>query len=560
MKKLPLGKSDFRQVMECEDYYVDKTLLIKEIINNADSVILIPRPRRFGKTMNMTMLRYFFDCIDSPLENRKLFDGMAITKEPEFDKYQGQHPVIYLTFKDVKSRNYELAIDRIKDIISDLYNEKEYLLDILNEKEKIIFKNIIDKTASLNKYAESINKLSLYLKKYFKKTPILLIDEYDTPIHTAFYENYYNDMISFLREFFGYSVKDNSNINKTVMTGILRIAKESIFSGMNNLGVFTTLNLEFADKFGFTEQEVNQLIINFNLLEYQAEIQRWYDGYIFGETIIYNPFSITNFISHYKEGLKPYWVNTASNDLIKHLVSKSNDILKNEFLYLLKNNYLTKTLDENIVFADLEKNNDNIYSFLVFTGYLKALNKQQDEENIKYDLKIPNLEVRTVFKSILQNWFAESYDYAKIDLLLKSLTKGDMETFEEVLSNFILTTLSYFDTAGKNVEKVYQAFMLGLFVNLSSYYEVKSEQESGFGRYDIALIPRDNTKLAIIMELKTINVTKNETKLKALNSALRQIKDRKYAEAVRNKGCNNILELAVVFDGKQCWVKTNKKN
>jgi len=217
-------------------------------------------------------------------------------------------------------------------------------------------------------------------------------------------------------------------------------------------------------------------------------------------------------------------------------------------------------LDENIIFADLEKNNNSIYSFLVFTGYLKTFNKQQNEIDISYNLVIPNLEIKSVFRDILRYWFAESYDYDKLTLLLKSLTKGDTETFEQILSDFILNTLSYFDTAGKNVEKVYQAFLLGLFVNLSDNYEVKSEAESGFGRYDIALIPYDKSKLAIILELKSINFSKNETKLKALNSALRQIKDRKYAENLKNKGCNNIMEMAVVFDGKQCWVKTNKKS
>ncbi len=558
MKSLPLGISDFRELHKYNKYYVDKTLFIKEIINCDEKIILLPRPRRFGKTMNMSTLKYFFELSDQSAENRKLFSGLAIENEPEFDAFQGKYPIIYVSFKDVKNTDFENAYDKIKNLIAAVYKSHKYLLENLEEDEKIFFQKILYKNANQNELAESLLSLSEYLLKYHSIEPILLIDEYDTPIHTAYANNYYKEMISFLRVLYGTVLKDNINLSKAVLTGILRVAKESIFSGVNNFGVYTLLNNRFSDKFGFTENEVLQLISDYNIQEDETEIQKWYNGYIFGKTIIYNPWSILRHIYTREDGFKPHWVNTASNEIIQNLINKSDPVLKKEFHLLLLNQSITKHLNEDVVFYDLEKDSNNIYTFLVFSGYLKAFNPKRVGNKLHYELKIPNIEVNIEFENILKTWFAESYTNEKVYDLLRSLTDGDVKLFEQILGDFILNTLSYFDTAGKNVEKVYQAFLLGIFVNLIDNYEIKSEQESGHGRYDIALIPHDKTKLAIIMELKSIN--KKETKTKVLSEAIKQMKERQYSVSIRNRGYERILEFAVTFDGKRCWTKKADSN
>ena len=560
MKKIPIGESDFKSLREQDLYFVDKSLFIKEIFDQAGKITLLPRPRRFGKTLNLSMLRYFFEKTNDNKEIKKLFDGLAIFKESEFKTHFGRYPVIFLSFKDIKEKNFDDAFDKIKSLISFEFGRHSYLLEKknLSEEEEENFKNILGKKANFADYSNALFMLSKWLFEYHKEKVIILIDEYDTPIHTAFYDNYYEDMTRFFRAFFGAALKDNVNVFKGVLTGILRVSKESIFSGLNNLGVYTILDIAYSDCFGFTEDETFKILEDYNLSKHKKEVQRWYDGYVFGETIIYNPWSILSFASSKnKNPFEAYWANTASNDIIRDLIKKSPQSVKAEFVSLLKDKPIQKQIETATVFRDFEHNDISLYSFLVFCGYLKAFNFNTIDGENYYNLLIPNTEVKLIFKNVIIKWFNESFENQKLKIMLNALTSGDLELFEEILSDFILETLSYFDTAGKNVEKVYQAFLLGLLVHLAPFYEVNSNKESGYGRYDISIVPKDKNKKAIIMELKSIR--KKENKDTALNSAVKQIIEKKYETEILKQGITDIIKFGLVFDGKRVWIKESFK-
>ena len=559
MKILSAGTSDFKQLISDGCCYIDKTIIIKDIINDFNRVILLPRPRRFGKTLNMTTLKYFFENTSKKEENRTLFSGLAIEKEPEFEKYFGKYTVVFLSFKDIKEPNWEVAISALNLIIGNLFSKFDYLSKNLSSNELQIFNQLSSGNAEYSILCNSLNFLINKISEYNNNEKvILLIDEYDTPIHAALSRGYYTEMIDFMRSFLGTTLKDNNNLQKAVLTGIMRVAKESIFSGINNIGVYTLLSEKFASYFGFTENEVEEIVKMYNLNEHLDGIRDWYNGYLFGKEIIYNPWSIINYVNLYFDGFKPYWINTASHELIKDLIINGPENVKQEFELLLKNIPIRKAINENITFTELKTNQNSLYSFLVFSGYLKATEKEQINDEFYYNLLIPNTEVKLSFRQIFMNWFQESYDNDKIRYLLKSVTTGDVKTFEKLLSYFIVNTLSYFDTAGKNVEKVYQAFILGLLVNLSNEYEVSSNRESGFGRYDVCILPKEITKKAIIMELKTIDEFDEETKDSSLENALKQIEEKQYETQVCRRGYTDILKLGVVFDGKRCWIKEAK--
>jgi hypothetical protein len=504
------------------------------------------------------MLRYFFEKTENKQSEKKLFSNLLIEKEEVFKKHSGGHPVIFLTFKDVKALNFEQSLSAIKLLIAKEYRRHKYLLksDALNNFEKENFNKIASANSDISILGTSLLELSHHLCKHHKQKPIILIDEYDTPIHTAYEENYYKEIISFFRTFLGAGLKDNKYIFKGVLTGILRVAKESIFSDMNNLGVYSILNNKFSDKFGMTEPEVIRLLNHYNIDKKITTIQKWYDGYIFGETSVYNPWSIINYASNINEGAKAYWVNTSSNHIIKKLITKSPQTVKQEIYNLLKNIPVTKRIEENIAFEDINKSETSVYSFLLFCGYLKAFDKQKIEGKNYYKLLIPNAEVKQVFEDVIISWLQDAYESYKLNAMLKALTTADIETFEQILNDFIIETFSYFDTAKKNVEKVYQAFLLGLLVNLTPDYEINSDRESGYGRYDISVIPKNTDKQAIIIELKTIN--KKQTAKQALEDALLQIEKKQYAKEIEKRGIKNILKLGVVFDGKEVFVKEGK--
>jgi hypothetical protein len=558
-KKISLGISDFKKFVELDSYLVDKSLLIKDVIKDTNQIILLPRPRRFGKTLNISMLKYFFEHkIDEKKSNKNLFNGLKIEKESEFKKHFKKYPVVYLTFKDIKDLTFEEAYKNICDIISSVY--KNIFFDystnlLLDESEKNYISNIIDETASEKNYKKSLSESTKLLKKIYNKEVVLLIDEYDTPIHTAYQNGYYNEMITFMQVFLSKALKDNANVFKSVLTGILRVSKESIFSGLNSLGVYSITSYNYSAYFGFNETEVKELLKYFKKENLFEDIKEWYDGYQFGDEKIYNPWSVLNYTAKPRDGLLPYWVNTASNTILRELIKNGDVNLRDDIKLLLEGKELEKRhLNDNIAFGDLRNERNHAISFLYYTGHLTYTKCEMIKNKYFYNLKVPNVEVSIIYEDIIQNWLSDAPASSDLNKMLEVLLIGEIDIFEEKFNEYILDTLSYFDVNKKNEEAVYQAFMLGILLNLKDRYRIKSNAESGLGRYDICLIPKDKSKTGIIMELK--KKLKKYTVEKVLNDALKQIEEKKYETELLSFGIKNILKIAVTFDGKKCWLKT----
>ncbi|QXM05194.1 AAA family ATPase [Crassaminicella indica] len=552
MKKVPIGISDFKKLITENYYYVDKSLFIKEIINDGSEVILLPRPRRFGKTLNMSMLRYFFEKNDE--DNKYLFENLKVNKYKDIMDMQGKYPVIYLTFKDIKDGNFQKCYEKMKEIISKEYSRHRYLIEsqFLNEEDEIYFKDILYKRASQVEYETSLKNLSKFLSEYYNQKTIVLIDEYDTPIQSGYLSGYYKEIIEFMRNFLSGALKDNEYLQKGVLTGILRVAKESIFSGLNNLEVFTILKNSYGDKFGFLESEVEEILKHYNIEYEMDEVRKWYNGYIFGENVIYNPWSILNYVKNHENGFRPYWVNTSSNDLVKIVLTKAGETVKKELEDLIKGKAIVKQINEDIVMNDVENGSENVWSFLLFSGYLKVINENLKMGRSFCTLEIPNFEVKYLYEEIILSWFKESINNEKFNYMLKSLTTGDIETFEDIFSEYIIKSASYFDI--EESEKFYHAFVLGILVALNEEYEVKSNRESGYGRYDIMIIPKDKSKMGIIIEFKNVSKRRKETLEIAADKAIAQIKDKNYKQELLDMGIENIMELGIAFEGKEVLV------
>lgn len=555
MKKIPIGISDFKTLIREEYLFVDKSLLIKEFWESNGQTILVPRPRRFGKTLNMSMLRYFFE--NSNEDNSSLFKVLEIEKHKDIMELQGKYPVIYLTFKDEKYSSFEYLQIGLRNILSRLYKEYEYCLD--NEKileiDKEYYYSVINKKASLIDLSNALKMLSEYLYNYHGKKVIILIDEYDVPIQAAYVNNYYQETIEFMRNLLSGAFKDNNFLQKAMITGILRVARESIFSGLNNLKVESILSYNLSDKFGFTDSEVEKLVSDYNVKEELNDIKDWYNGYYFGETTIYNPWSILNYLSSPKSGLKPYWVNSSSNDLVGILLSKGSKEIKKNLEDLVNGNNIEKLIDENIIMEDIEKSSDNLWSFLLFTGYLKVNSKKRKGLKDYYTLSIPNLEVTTLYYDLIEKWFQDTITKENYELMINSLITGDIKIFGKLLRQFVLKSISYFDVGGYEGEKVYHAFVLGMLISLNGTHEVLSNRESGYGRYDVMVIPRDISKLGIVIEFKKLDLDDEETLEETADEALKQIFDKKYTAELESRGVNNIKEIAVVFKGKEVYIK-----
>ncbi|WP_297429652.1 AAA family ATPase [Clostridium sp.] len=554
-KSIQIGISDFKKLIEGKNYFVDKSLLIKEFIENSADIILTPRPRRFGKTLNLSMLKYFFD-IRSKEETKNLFRGLKIENETKIIELQGAYPVIFITFKNQKHLSYEDFKVGIQMMLSNLYKEHQYLLDSdkLSEFDKADFKEIISRKAPVGIFSEGISNLMLYMNKHYGKKVMLFIDEYDVPIHEAYIRGFYDDMIVLMRNLLTSALKDNIYLEKAMITGILRVAKESIFSGLNNLQVNTILGLKFKDKFGFKESEIKELLKYYNLSDKNGEIRSWYNGYIFGGQVIYNPWSVLNYIDNHEVGFMPYWINSSGNDLIKRLLLKGNKNMKLELEELIKGNTISKTIDDNIVMSEVEDSNENVWSFLLMSGYLKALKTENIEGLLNCELEIPNKEVLIFYKNLIEKWFKEATNNDYYNTMLDTLTNGNIKVFEGIFKEFVINNLSYFDISGKEPERVYHAFVLGMLVSLSNEYEVNSNKESGYGRYDVMMIPKDISKIGIIIEFKKIDYFLDDTIEKATEEALKQIKEKKYEAELQQKGVKNIINLAIVFKGKEIKV------
>ncbi len=553
-KNISVGISDFKKLIENNFYFADKSLFIKEVIDAKADVTLIPRPRRFGKTLNISMLRYFFEKnLAAASSNRYLFTDLAIEQQPACMAHQGQYPVIWLTFKDMKTSTWELCYRGVQEIVASEFSRHRYLLtsDALDPVQKRNFAAILDNRADEMLYRRALLNLSDYLAKHHQKRAIILIDEYDTPIHAAFVHDYYNRAIEFFRDFLGGGLKDNSHLEFSVVTGILRVAKESIFSGLNNLEVRTFLQDDYSDKFGFVEHEVAAILNYFGLSNSIDDVRRWYDGYQSGPHKVYNPWSIINLIKN-KGLMQPYWVNTSDNLLVHNLARGNAERIESDLNILLGGGVVTKQINEGIIFQHVSYDMDAFWNFLLFNGYLTFENYRTDEMGSFAELKIPNVEVASLYRSMVLGWFraqAIKQDYQK---MLDALAEGNVAEFKRVFELFSCEALSVFDISKKEPEKFYHILTLGMFAALIKTHEVRSNRESGIGRYDVMIIPKDHSRFGIIIEFK--RVEGKETLLTAAKKALKQIEDKKYEVELRGRGLTKIIKLGIAFKRKESFV------
>ena len=553
VKKIALGESDFRSIIENNEYFVDKSLLIKEIFEDSSRIILIPRPRRFGKTLNLSMIRYFVERCDE--DRRYLFNNLLIEKEKDIMKRQGIYPTIYLTFKDEKHDKFEDFQMKLAFFVSEIYKKHYYLYESLTfQVDKDYFDKIINKVSTKAELEMSLKNLSKYLYDYYGEKIIILIDEYDTPIQHSYFSVIYDDTIAFMRNFLSNTLKDNIYLEKALLTGILRVARESIFSGLNNLDVYSILKEGYSDKFGFTEVEIEKMLNDFNIVEEKDEFKRWYNGYLFGNTVIYNPWSTLSYLKDKNEYFMPYWVNTSENKIIKTILAKGSDGLKKSFEELLKGNTIETTIDENIIMSDIEANENNVWSFLLLSGYLKVVDKIRKEDEIYYEVAIPNVEVKHMYNKIIKDWASESYVSSEYNEMLKALINFDYEVFEEIFIDYVEKSLSYFDVSGEEPERVYHSFVLGMLVALNNTHYVLSNRESGYGRYDVMVIPKDITKPGIIIEFKRARKNNKKTIEQLIEEAKTQIEDKKYETELLSRGITDIKKLVIVFKGKEVSV------
>ena len=552
-KLLPIGISDFKKLIDGGYAYVDKTLLIQELLRKGTEVALIPRLRRFGKTLNLSMLRYFFE--KTPQDTSYLFRPLKIWQDEKCRALQGQFPVLFISLKDVKHATWEETLASLKGLISEAFRLHPYLLEdsVLDHSEKKQYQSIADEQGDQPLYEQSLKLLTKWLCRYHKKRVILLIDEYDTPAHAAYIKGYYQQLIDFLRNWLSGGLKDNSDLERGVLTGILRIAKESIFSGLNNISTFTILSEDFQDKFGLIEPEVKALLEEHHLLDHLDSLRQWYNGYRIGSCEgIYNPWSVLNCIAK-KGALAPYWVNTSDNALMKQLITTGTEDLKADMEELLKGGVVEKTIEEGMVFSDLEKNPDAVWSLLLFSGYLTL--DATPSYGIPCRLRIPNQEVTELYRSMILDWFKASIQEPKYRLLLNSLVTGDIDTFSRIFTEFMMSSVSVFDVPTEHSEKIYHAFILGMLIGLKDKYEVKSNRESGLGRYDVMLIPKNPTDLGLIMEFKKVDHF-NQSDLEAtVASALQQIEDKHYTQELLDRQINRILYMGFGFDGKKVLIR-----
>ncbi|MGL5311903.1 MAG: AAA family ATPase [Peptostreptococcaceae bacterium] len=544
-KKLPVGIDDFKEIIENNYYFADKSMLINELLDKKSKVTLLLRPRRFGKTLNMSMLNYFFNIEDREI-NKSLFDKLYISNTDKMT-YQGECPVIYISLKDIKVSNWIECFEEIKKLLKDLFNTKRYIREKLDESEKIDF----DKIEFLNETGDfigALKNLSKYLFKFYGRKTIVLIDEYDTPLVTAHSQGYYDEAIFFFRNFLSAALKGNPYLEFSVLTGILRIAKESIFSGLNNLTVSTILDNKY-EYFGLIENEVEEALKYYELDYELEEVKKWYNGYKFGDRLVYNPWSIINSINDRE--LNPYWINTSDNALIKQLLDKNDSKVLDDLKAVFSGNEIEEVITENIVFSDLE-DVDTIWSLMLFSGYLTYDRFEiSDITGAKtYFLKIPNYEVQSFFK----NTFIKEYSHGKTAMyfkMLEDLYKGDMDKFEFKFKELYLSAISYHDTA--NSEKYYHHFMLGVLLTLGDKYIITSNRESGYGRYDIALEPKDKSNYGLIFEFKIGDKNSIEDKAR---EALAQINEKKYDISMKNNGVLKVIKIGMAFSGKDVAIES----
>lgn len=553
-KRIPIGYEDFKQLIDSGFYYVDKSMFIYELLHSGGQNNLITRPRRFGKTLNFSMLKYFFDINEK--DNAYLFDGLKISEYyEELAMYRNTHPVITLSLKCAKQGNYREALRGLKYEIQRQFINNKFILD--SDKLADEYKDEYKKILSMDEdavWSNSIQLLSICLKQYYGTKTIILIDEYDVPLEDAYFSGYYDEMVRFIRSLFESALKTNSALEFSVITGCLRISKESIFTGLNNLAVNSILSNKYSESFGFVQSEVDELMRYYNIEEKSQLMKKWYDGYLFGKSEVYNPWSVLNQVKEWSEDKDisaiPWWTNTSSNNIIRTLVSQADNETKDIIENLIHGGSVETVLKETVTYGDLTENNENIWSFLFFTGYLKikeiVKTGELTGEPTIYSLVIPNLEIKSCYTDIIIQYFEIYKKAINKDNLYKALLGRNAQDFAEQITDLLRKTISYYDST----ESFYHGLISGLLSG-NVYYKVEANRETGDGRSDLVLYQQDVAQNAVILEFKVCG--KNETADDAAKRALKQINDRDYASKAREDGYKNIIKYGVAFKGKMCY-------
>ena len=560
-KPLPIGIDNFEMLITRGYYFVDKTLLIKDLLDNKAAVNLFTRPRRFGKTLNISMLQYYFEdrrdeFTGEKIDNSYLFEGLNIKGESEkYTKYMGKYPVINLSLKSAKQGSLDLAFQCIREEISNEFKRHKYIIesDVLKT-EKEHFMKIVNNDKDMSLYITALKFLSDCLNKYHNEKVIILIDEYDVPLENAFFEGFYKEMIGFIRSLFESALKTNSSLEFSVITGCLRISKESIFTGLNNLKIISILDDRYAEHFGFTDDEVIKICEDYNIQQKYETIKQWFNGYIFGETNVYNPWSVMQYVDDLKANInrlpKSYWANTSSNSIVKSLIERADDITKGEIEALIEGKTIEKPVHEDITYDDVYDNLDNLWNFMFFTGYFKKISERMDEntqENF-VELAIPNLEVKYIFRTKILKWFNEHIKLCDMTKMFNAIINKNVELFEIELNKLLLDTISFNDA----YENFYHGFLVGVLSNMKGYI-VKSNREGGTGRSDLFIKSVSRRGIAIVVEFKIANNI-DDLEKKA-DEAIEQIEDRKYDMELRSEGYKNIFKYGIAFYKKDCLIK-----
>ena len=553
-KPLPIGVEDFKRLVDNEYYFIDKTLMIKELLENKETVNLFTRPRRFGKTLNMSMLQRFFEATEK--SNAYLFDSLKIAAYPEYMAYQGKYPVISISLKSMKQKNFTLAFETYKYLIKSEYSRhKDFIFsrNVLDEEEKARYLSFIQVDATETMYNQAIGFLSNCLKKAYQQNVIILIDEYDVPLENAYHEGFYDDMTNLIRSCFESALKTNPSLEFAVLTGCLRVSRESIFTGLNNLKTYSITKNKFSQYFGFTQEEMQEILQNFSLKQYAETIAKWYDGYRFGLTEIYNPWSVLNCIDSYLQNdmvaCEPYWSNTSSNRIVKRLIEESNERTKSMVEELINGTPIHTQIFKDVTYGTIDVNQDYIWSFLLFTGYLKIISCETVGDETYYDMVIPNVEIKSIYKNTIRSWFIDHINRDSRTDILESVIHADAEKLEDLLCTWLTNTISCFDEQ----ENYYHGFVTGLVSGFSGYMVV-SNRESGNGRFDLVVKQRSRWHHAAILEFKVVEKYNQMTK--ACEDALRQIEEKDYEASLRDEQYENIAKLGICFCQKRCRVKS----
>lgn len=559
-KALPIGYENYKEIIAKELYYVDKTLMIKDILDKDGKVNLFTRPRRFGKTLTLSMLRTFFeqdtDAQGNVTDHRDLFQGMRIMDAGEkYVSKMGQYPVIFLSLKSGKQPNFEMAHASIVGEIIDEFTRHRYVLDSaqLAENEKEMYRNVMNRNADAIEYAKALKLLSSCLSKVHGKNTIILIDEYDVPLENAHFAGFYDEMTGFIRSLFESALKTNDSLEFAVVTGCLRISKESIFTGLNNLEIISILNADYAEYFGFTQQEVEELLQYYDLEDKLEEAREWYNGYLFGNTQVYNPWSMINYVKTLRSDRqafpKPYWSNTSSNSIVRELILRADHNVKQEIEGLLTGGTIEKPIHEEITYGDIYKTQDNLWNFLLFTGYLKKQSESFRDDTLYLTMTIPNVEVKSIYRNTILEWFEQQVDNTDLNELYQAIQEQDCTKIEDIITEQLIETISFYDYA----ENYYHGFLCGLLKACPGFVTL-SNREEGNGRPDIVLKTRSVRGMAIIMELK---VAKQFEEMEwGCLKALEQIETQNYEAALYQEGYRNILRYGICFYRKECMVKS----